>query len=153
MLALGSQPAGLPGLGDPSDTWYRTDLARDVFMGREFAAEALEAGPDTVAPTPGTIVTSIPALLAPTGIRDLAYGNDLPGGYSERMLLSAPLLLTVPNGLDPKHAASTEPMAVGLHAVNRSRIAPGGGAVVLGCGPVGHVAANLAEDPRHAADR
>jgi threonine dehydrogenase-like Zn-dependent dehydrogenase len=43
----------------------------------------------------------------------------------------------VPNGLDPRHAALTEPMAVGLHAVNRSGIKPGEGAVVLGCGPVG----------------
>ena len=43
----------------------------------------------------------------------------------------------VPNGLDPRHAALTEPMAVGLHAVNRSGIAAGDGALVLGCGPVG----------------
>ena len=42
------------------------------------------------------------------------------GGYGERMLLSAPLLVEVPNGLDFRHAALTEPMAVGLHAVNRS---------------------------------
>jgi threonine dehydrogenase-like Zn-dependent dehydrogenase len=59
------------------------------------------------------------------------------GGYAERMLLSAPLLVEVPNGLDPAHAALTEPMAVGLHAVNKSGIAAGTGALVLGCGPVG----------------
>jgi threonine dehydrogenase-like Zn-dependent dehydrogenase len=53
------------------------------------------------------------------------------------MLLSAPMLVEVPNGLDPRHAALTEPMAVGLHAVNRSEIKPGEGALVLGCGPVG----------------
>ena len=53
------------------------------------------------------------------------------------MLLSSLLLLEVPNGLDPRHAALTEPMAVGLHAVNKSAIAPGDGALVLGCGPVG----------------
>jgi threonine dehydrogenase-like Zn-dependent dehydrogenase len=53
------------------------------------------------------------------------------------MLLSAPMLLEVPNGLDANHAALTEPMAVGLHAVNKSRIKPGEGALVLGCGPVG----------------
>lgn len=75
MLALGSQPAGLPGLGDPSDTWYRTDLARDVFMGRELAAEALEAGPDTVAPTPGTIVTSIPQCWRRPGSETLRTGT------------------------------------------------------------------------------
>ena len=31
----------------------------------------------------------------------------------------------------------TEPVAVGRHAVNRSNIKPGEGAVVLGCGPIG----------------
>jgi threonine dehydrogenase-like Zn-dependent dehydrogenase len=151
MLDLGDQMEGVPDMGDaPLDT------ARDVFMGHEFAAEVLEVGPDTVAPGPGTVVTSLPVLLTMTGIRNLAYSNDLPGGYAERMLLSAPLVLEVPNGLDPRHAALTEPTAVGLHAVNRSRIAPGEGAVVLGCGPVGlAVVAVLAQrgiEPIVAAD-
>ena len=53
------------------------------------------------------------------------------------MLLSAPLLLPIPNGLDPNHAALTEPVSVGLHAVNKSNITPGETALVLGCGPVG----------------
>ena len=43
----------------------------------------------------------------------------------------------VPNGLDPRHAALTEPMAVGLHAVNKSRIERSEAALVLGCGPIG----------------
>jgi threonine dehydrogenase-like Zn-dependent dehydrogenase len=76
-------------------------------------------------------------MLTPTGLRDIVYSNDLPAGYGERILLSAPLIQVVPNGLDPRHAALAEPMAVGLHAVNRSEIAAGDGAVVLGCGPVG----------------
>jgi threonine dehydrogenase-like Zn-dependent dehydrogenase len=79
----------------------------------------------------------MPAMIDSNGVRDLAYSNELPGGYSDRMLLSAALVLEVPNGLDPRHAALTEPMAVGLHAVNRSGIKPGDGAVVLGCGPIG----------------
>jgi threonine dehydrogenase-like Zn-dependent dehydrogenase len=113
------------------------DLDRDVYMGHEFAAEVLETGPDTVAPAPGTLVTSIPVLLGMDGIRPIVYSNDVPGGYGERMLLSAPMLLEVPNGLDAGRAALTEPMAVGLHAVNKSAIRPGDGALVLGCGPVG----------------
>jgi threonine dehydrogenase-like Zn-dependent dehydrogenase len=76
-------------------------------------------------------------MLTPTGLRDIVYSNDLPAGYGERILLSAPFVQVVPNGLDPRHAALAEPMAVGLHAVNRSGIGPGDGAVVLGCGPVG----------------
>jgi threonine dehydrogenase-like Zn-dependent dehydrogenase len=112
-------------------------LDRDVFMGHEFSAEVLEAGPDTVAPPAGTLVTSVPVVISLTGIENLAYTNALPGGYSERMLLSAPLVLEVPNGLDARRAALTEPMAVGVHAVNRSGIAAGFGALVLGSGPVG----------------
>ena len=132
MLGLMADMEGLPDFGAPP-----LDLGRDVFMGHEFAAEVLEAGPDTVAPAPGTIVTSIPIMLTPTGLRDIVYSNDLPAGYGERILLSAPFVQVVPNGLDPRHAALAEPMAVGLHAVNRSGIGAGDGAIVLGCGPVG----------------
>jgi threonine dehydrogenase-like Zn-dependent dehydrogenase len=115
----------------------RLDFERDIFMGHEFSAEVLECGPETLAPPPGTVVTSIPGMLTLEGPKDLAYTNEFAAGYSERMLLSAPLLLKVPNGLDPRHAALTEPMAVGLHAVNKSGIRAGEAALVYGCGPVG----------------
>jgi 2-desacetyl-2-hydroxyethyl bacteriochlorophyllide A dehydrogenase len=113
------------------------DLSSDVFMGHEFSAEVLETGPDTDAPAAGTLVTSIPVLLSATGFAPIVYSNTVLGGYAERMLLSAPLLLKVPNGLDAEHAALTEPMAVGLHAVNKSNIQRGETALVLGCGPIG----------------
>jgi threonine dehydrogenase-like Zn-dependent dehydrogenase len=113
------------------------DLNSDVYMGHEFSAEVLEAGPDTETHPPGTLVTSIPVLLSTKGVEPIVYSNSTIGGYAERMLLSAPLLLPIPNGLDLKHAALTEPMAVGLHAVNKSNIAPGETALVLGCGPIG----------------
>jgi threonine dehydrogenase-like Zn-dependent dehydrogenase len=132
MLALGQEMEGMPDMGR-----VQPDLGRDIFMGHEFSAEVLEVGPDTIGPKPGTLVTSIPAMLTLTGVKDLVYSNDLPAGYSERMLLSAPMLLEVPNGLGFDRAALTEPMAVGFHAVNRSGIEPGAGALVLGCGPVG----------------
>jgi len=132
MLGLLADMEGLPDFGAPP-----LDLGRDVFMGHEFAAEVLEVGPDTVGPPPGTIVTSVPIMLTQTGLRDIVYSNDLPAGYGERILLSAPFVQVVPNGLDPRHAALAEPMAVGRHAVNRSGIGAGEGAVVLGCGPVG----------------
>jgi threonine dehydrogenase-like Zn-dependent dehydrogenase len=113
------------------------DLNGDVFMGHEFSAEVLEAGPDTDAHPAGTLVTSIPVLLSAKGFEPIVYSNNTLGGYAERMLLSAPLLLPIPNGLDLKQAALTEPLAVGLHAVNKSNIAPGETALVLGCGPIG----------------
>jgi threonine dehydrogenase-like Zn-dependent dehydrogenase len=115
----------------------QVDLSRDVYMGHEFSAEVLEAGPDTETHPAGTLVTSLPLVLSDKGVEPIVYSNTTIGGYAERMLLSAMLLLPVPNGLDRKNAALTEPLAVGLHAVNKSNIAPGENALVLGCGPIG----------------
>ena len=131
VLALGGRMAGDGGIG------MDVDLGGDVFMGHEFSAEVLEAGPDTETHPPGTLVTSLPVLLSTKGVEPIVYSNSTMGGYAERMLLSAPLLLPIPNGLDLKHAALTEPMAVGLHAVNKSNITPGEAALVIGCGPIG----------------
>ena len=113
------------------------DLSHDVFMGHEFSAEILEAGPGTDTHPAGTLVTSIPVLLSGTNFEPIVYSNTTVGGYAERMLLSAPLLLPIPNGLDPQPASLAEPMAVGLHAVNKSGVQPGEPALVLGCGPIG----------------
>lgn len=134
MLELGREMKGMPSMGSPNGS---VDLERDVYLGHEFSAEIIGAGPDTEAPPPGTVVTSMPVLFGPSGVEPIVYSNSTHGGYGERMLLSAPLLLEVPNGLDPRHAALTEPMAVGLHAVNKSGITPRHGALVLGCGPIG----------------
>jgi threonine dehydrogenase-like Zn-dependent dehydrogenase len=127
----------LPSMGSQAMGMARIDLSRDIVMGHEFCAEVVELGPDTTGPAPGARVVSVPVLLSPTGLHQLAYNNDYPGGYAEYMLLSAPLALEVPNGLDPRRAALTEPLAVGIHAVARSGATPGDGAAVVGCGPVG----------------
>ena len=133
MLDLTKQIQGMPDMGPREEL----DLSHDVYMGHEFAARVLDVGPDTVGPAPGTLVTSIPILLSMSGVQPIVYSNSVLGGYAEQMLLSAPMLLEVPNGIDARQAALTEPMAVGLHAVNRSEIEQGTGALVLGCGPVG----------------
>lgn len=128
----------LPSMGELGGlVTTQIDLSRDIIMGHEFCGEVLETGPDTVGPPPGTLVVSIPVLLADGHVKQLAYNNDYPGGYAESMLLSAPLLLEVPNGLDAQRAALTEPLAVGLHAVAKSGAGPADAAVVVGCGPVG----------------
>lgn len=131
MLAAGAAMEGMP------DTLSGIDLGADIYMGHEFAAEVLQAGPGTDAPPAGTLVTSVPVLVSATGLEMIVYSNTTVGGYAERMLLSAPLLLPIPNGLDPRHAALTEPMAVGLHAVNVSKVDRGETALVIGCGPIG----------------
>lgn len=113
------------------------DLGRDVVMGHEFSAEVIAVGENVGNCVEGDIVVSMPIVLDEGGIHPVGYSNDYPGGYAELMVLSDLLALKVPAGLDARQAALTEPMAVGLHAVNKSRIRPGMSAVVLGCGPVG----------------
>lgn len=113
------------------------DLGRDVVMGHEFCCEVLEVGENVGNSKPGDVVVSIPLLFGPQGLSPLGYSNIAPGGYGELMLLSDVLSMKVPNGLDPHHAALTEPMAVGLHAVRKSHAKAGTSAVVIGCGPVG----------------
>jgi 2-desacetyl-2-hydroxyethyl bacteriochlorophyllide A dehydrogenase len=113
------------------------DLTRDVHMGHEFCAEVLEWGPRTTGPKPGTLVTSMPVLMRNGERQSLSFSNSAAGAYGERMVLSSELLVPVPSGVTAVNAALTEPLAVGLHAVNASGIQPGQGAVVIGCGPVG----------------
>jgi threonine dehydrogenase-like Zn-dependent dehydrogenase len=127
----------LPSMGGMGMGMAPIDLSRDIVMGHEFCAEVVELGPDTTGPRPGARVVSLPLLFSSTGMHQLAYNNDYPGGYAQYMVLSAPIALEVPNGLDSRHAALTEPLAVGLHAVARSGATPGDSAVVVGCGPVG----------------
>jgi len=84
------------------------DLSRDVVFGHEFCCEIVDYGPGTERRLkPGTHVCSLPALLTPEGIKGIGYSNDFVGGYAEQMILSEPLLLEVPNGLAPEHAALT----------------------------------------------
>jgi len=114
------------------------DLGRDVIMGHEFCAEIVEHGPKTTgALKVGTRVCSLPMLMRAEGPQSIGYSNDNPGGYGEYMRLSETLLLEVPNGLSTEHAALTEPMAVGVHAVAKARLEPDDAPLVIGCGPVG----------------
>jgi threonine dehydrogenase-like Zn-dependent dehydrogenase len=114
------------------------DLDRDVVFGHEFCCEILDYGPATQRKLkPGSRVCSLPALLTPEGPQGIGFSNENVGGYAERMLMSEALLLEVPNGLASEHAALTEPLAVGLHAVAKANIRGDEVPLVIGCGPVG----------------
>ena len=109
-----------------------------VVFGHEFCCEVLEHGPGCDRKLkPGTRVVAQPMLKSAGRVHLLGYDPQFGGGYAERMLLQETALVPVPNGLGADMAALTEPMAVGLHAVNRSQITPAHSAVVLGAGPVG----------------
>jgi threonine dehydrogenase-like Zn-dependent dehydrogenase len=114
------------------------DLSRDVVFGHEFCAEILDYGPGTQRSLkPGTRVCSVPVMPTAEGPRTVGYSNEFPGGFAERMVLSEALLLEVPNGLSAEHAALTEPLAVGIHAVEKAAVRGDEVPLVIGCGPVG----------------
>jgi threonine dehydrogenase-like Zn-dependent dehydrogenase len=114
------------------------DLDRDVVMGHEFCCEVIDYGPKTEKKLkPGTRVCAMPVMLESDGPKGMGYSNSYVGGYAEQMLLSAPLMLEVPNGLSTEHAALTEPLAVGVHAVEKASLTGDEAPLVVGCGPVG----------------
>jgi len=113
------------------------DLALDVVMGHEFCGEVVSLGDGASNHAVGDLVVSLPVTFDTAGVHAIGYSNEYPGGYGEHLVVSDMLAMRVPNGLDAERAALTEPMAVGLHAVNRSQATPAHAAVVLGCGPVG----------------
>jgi threonine dehydrogenase-like Zn-dependent dehydrogenase len=129
----------LRAVADLSGAESRFDPQADFVMGHEYSAEVLELGPETDGSpvAAGDLVVSMPFALAGGGLEPIGFSNTYNGGYADRMRLTAAVCLKVPNGLDARRAAMTEPMAVGVHAVNKSNIARGEGALVLGCGPVG----------------
>ena len=118
-------------------TLVRLDPAAATVMGHEFCCEVVEttAGCDNL--KVGDIVVSMPVAFDAEGLHAVGYSSRYPGGYAEAMVLNEITGIHVPAGLSPRVAALTEPFAVGVHAVAKSRIEPGDAAIVVGCGPVG----------------
>ena len=106
----------------------------DTVFGHEFCCEVLEASGVFKA---GDRVVSIPVLADAAGFENIGYSSQVPGGFAQQLLLSEMLTLPVPNGLSAEHAALTEPLAVGEHAVAKAEPGPDQAFLVIGCGPVG----------------
>jgi threonine dehydrogenase-like Zn-dependent dehydrogenase len=112
--------------------------SQSVVFGHEFCGEVLDHGPRTrKAPRAGTPVVALPLLRRGKNVHALGLSTAAPGAYAEQVVVEQSLALPVPNGLPIEHAALTEPMAVGWHAVRRSEIGKGQVAIVIGCGPIG----------------
>jgi threonine dehydrogenase-like Zn-dependent dehydrogenase len=125
--------------GQPPDPLRPVPLEASAatVMGHEFCCEVVELGPGCGSVAVGDRVVSMPGLFDADGMHALGYSSRYPGGYGELMVVSDLLAIKVPDGLPARLAGLTEPLAVGVHAVARSRIGRGDAALVLGCGPVG----------------
>jgi threonine dehydrogenase-like Zn-dependent dehydrogenase len=125
--------------GRPADptAMQMFDPSRDTVMGHEFCCEVVDLGPGVSNLKVGDVVVSLPVAFDATGLHGIGFSNTYNGGYAELMVLNELTGIKVPSGLPAHMAALTEPLAVGVHAVAKSRIAVGDAALVLGCGPVG----------------
>jgi (R,R)-butanediol dehydrogenase/meso-butanediol dehydrogenase/diacetyl reductase len=65
----------------------------------------------------------------------IVEGGD--GAFARYVLVRETSLLRLPPGLTTRQAALAEPLAVALHGITRSGVAPGDTAMVIGAGPIG----------------
>lgn len=119
---------------------YSRIMSQDnhVVMGHEFVGVVESYGPGSQAKyKPGTRVAVIPLIRNQDNVDLVGFSEQSGGAYAERVVVDEAMLVPVPDSVSDDVAALAEPLAVGLHAVNRSEIKPKDVAVVIGCGPVG----------------
>jgi (R,R)-butanediol dehydrogenase / meso-butanediol dehydrogenase / diacetyl reductase len=128
---------------------YGIGMPPGTVMGHEFCGEIHEIGPGVSGYKPGERVTALPFSSCGTcdlcrqgqgihcaEIRALGLG-DRPGAYAEFVSCDASSLVRLPDGVSSREGALVEPLSVGLHGVNRSRVKPGSVCIVMGAGPIG----------------
>ena len=109
---------------------FTVDLEQDIVMGHEFCCEVVAYGPNTTPTVPvGERVVAFPTRGG--------YSNLYSGGYGEYQILDAAMMIPVADSVPTEQAATTEPLAVGLHAARAGKFSGGEAALVYGCGPVG----------------
>ncbi len=129
-----------------------TPLEPGTILGHEYAGVVTQStSPDFA---PGDRVIGLPlrecddCRPSGTGCRDrlgihcprnriIGLSASVPGGYAEYLAMPAHHAIKVPDGLDLKLAALTEPLAVGAHAVRMAGSLLGARVLILGAGPIG----------------
>ena len=120
-------------------------------LGHEFCGEIVDATDGVDGWDPGDRVVVQPIL--PCGAcedctdgyrsrcrRGRGFGlgrGAVPGAYAEFARVSPHALYRIPDHVSDRAAALTEPFAVGIHAVRRTRVQAGDACLIMGGGPVG----------------
>lgn len=119
-------------------------------LGHEFCGEVVEVRSDLGGWRPGDRVVALPVIACGRcddcrAGRDwrcaakLGIGMAVPGAFAEYVRTGPRQLFRIPDHVSFRHAALTEPLAVGFHSLRRSRLAPGEPTLIMGAGPVGLV--------------
>jgi (R,R)-butanediol dehydrogenase / meso-butanediol dehydrogenase / diacetyl reductase len=133
-----------------SDLKLRPSMPAGLVMGHEFCGEIVAVGSDTDAEwREGRHVTALPifgcgSCLACTAGEpahceqaDLVGVGGSSGGFAEYVRVDQRETVGLPESIEPALGALVEPLAVGLHAVERAHIRSGDRVLVVGAGPVG----------------
>ena len=78
-----------------------------------------------------------------TGLKVL--GVHMDGGMAEYFCHPADMLVKIPDGMSWEQAAMVEPLTISLHGVHRGGLRAGEYCAVIGAGPIGLVAAMVAQ--------
>jgi (R,R)-butanediol dehydrogenase/meso-butanediol dehydrogenase/diacetyl reductase len=125
-----------------------TQAAPPVTLGHEFSGRIAALGPEVTGHEVGQRVTVDPCwrcghcFWCRRGDYHICrYGGSVglasDGALARLVLVQAAGLVTLPDEVDDRTAALTEPLAVGLHAVRRGGVTAGDRVLVLGLGPIG----------------
>ncbi len=68
---------------------------------------------------------------------EIIYGVGRDGGMASEILVPERCLVALPRGLDPRHAALVEPLAVAVHGLRRAGIRGGERVAIVGGGAIG----------------
>ena len=133
-----------------SDLKLRPSMPAGLVMGHEFCGDIVATGTDTDPDwRVGRHVTALPligcgrclACLAGEPAHceqiDMVGVGGSPGAFAEYVRVDSRETVGLPDSLDPDLGALVEPLAVGLHAVERSLPRAGDRVLVVGAGPVG----------------
>jgi (R,R)-butanediol dehydrogenase / meso-butanediol dehydrogenase / diacetyl reductase len=119
-------------------------------FGHEYSGVVVAVGSDVAGWSPGDRLVGGPdprcgeCAQCAAGRPQLCLSRDAPGiggahtgAFARYRALDAASAWRVPEGLDLRTAALTEPLAVALHGVHRAHCAPGQRVLVTGAGPIG----------------
>ena len=119
-------------------------VAPGFVLGHEFAGEVVAVGAGVATLTPGDCVAVAPMRgcgdCAACARGEPAWCPDMRligGGYADYVTVAAHQCRTLPDDLPTAEGALAEPVAVGLHCVNRAGLRPGDRVLILGAGPIG----------------